>query len=70
MTAVIWPCLRLDLCLMTAVIGACRPRVLEWRMTTYAGGATGATLAAGSALTAWMLAPLAVGVWLMHRRDV
>jgi Cu-processing system permease protein len=36
----------------------------------FLGGTTMATVAAMSALTAWMLAPLAVGVRLMSRRDV
>jgi Cu-processing system permease protein len=36
----------------------------------FLGGTTTATVAAMSALTAWMLAPLAVGVRLMSRRDL
>lgn len=36
----------------------------------FLGGTTTATVAAISALTAWMLAPLAVGVRLVNRRDL
>jgi hypothetical protein len=36
----------------------------------FLGGTTTATVAAMSALTAWMLAPLAVGVRLVNQRDL